>query len=85
VVRADEDRLTQAIVTLASQFGRYGYRQITGLLRHAGWRVGKDRVQRIWKKEGLKVPKKTRTPGKTLAQRRFLHPSGWRREHRNHV
>lgn len=57
-VRADEDLLTQAIVSLACQYGRYGYRMITGMLRLGGWRVGKDRVSRIWRKEGLKVPKK---------------------------
>lgn len=56
--RADEDALTAAIIALAGQYGRYGYRQVTGLLRNAGWAVGKDRVQRIWRKEGLKVPKK---------------------------
>ncbi len=56
--RDDEDALTRAIVTLASQYGRYGYRRITALLRRAGWNVGKDRVERIWRREGLKVPKK---------------------------
>jgi putative transposase len=45
--REDEDALTQAILTLASQYGRYGYRRITALLQQAGWRVGKDRVERI--------------------------------------
>ncbi len=59
-VRADEDALTRAIVTLASEYGRYGYRRITALLQIAGWRVGKDRVQRIWRREGLKVPQKHR-------------------------
>ena len=54
--REDEDALTQAIVQLASQYGRYGYRRITALLKRAGWRVGKDRVERIWRREGLKVP-----------------------------
>ncbi len=39
--RDDEDTLTRAIVTLASQYGRYGYRRITALLRRAGWQVGK--------------------------------------------
>jgi len=24
------------------------YRRITALLVHAGWKVGKDRVERIW-------------------------------------
>ena len=60
MVRVDEDALTQAIVTLASEYGRYGYRRITALLRSAGWLVGKDRVQRIWRREGLKVPQKQR-------------------------
>ena len=60
MVRVDEDALTQAIATLASEYGRYGYRRITALLRSAGWLVGKDRVQRIWRREGLKVPQKQR-------------------------
>ncbi len=43
---------------LASQFGRYGYRRITALLRHRGWRVNHIRVERIWRREGLKAPVK---------------------------
>ena len=57
-LRADEDDLTHAIVALASHYGRYGYRRITALLQRIGWKVGRDRVQRIWRREGLKVPKK---------------------------
>jgi putative transposase len=53
----DEAALTQAIVDLASPYGRYGYRQVTGLLRNEGWRVNHKRVERIWRCEGLKVPK----------------------------
>jgi putative transposase len=45
--REDEDRLTQAMVTLASQYGGYGYRRITAMLVRAGRKVGKDRVARI--------------------------------------
>jgi putative transposase len=62
--RNDEDGLTRAIVTLATKYGRYGYRRITALLRSAGWQVGKDRVQRIWRREGLKVPAKQRARGR---------------------
>jgi hypothetical protein len=51
--RTDEDQLTQAILALAAKYGRYGYRRITALLQNAGWPVGKDRVQRIWRREGL--------------------------------
>lgn len=64
IVRADEDALTRAIIKLAAQYGRYGYRRITALLREAGWCVGVDRVQRIWRREGLKVPKKQRPRGR---------------------
>ena len=63
----DEDALTRAIVSLASKYGRYGYRRITVLLRSAGWQVGKDRVQRIWRREGLKVPAEAETQGTTVA------------------
>ena len=40
--REDEDALTRAIVKFASQYGRYGYRRITALLKRDGWQVGKD-------------------------------------------
>ena len=62
--REDEDRLTQAIVALASKYGRCGYRRITALLRCEGWHVGKDRVERIWRREGLKVPQKQKPRGR---------------------
>jgi putative transposase len=55
-VRADEAALTEAIVGLATQYGRYGYRRIRGLLRDQGWQVSLKRVYRIWRREGLKVP-----------------------------
>ena len=62
--RTDEDELMQAILALAAKYGRYGYRRITALLQDAGWAVGKDRVQRIWRREGLKVPQKQRPRGR---------------------
>ena len=81
--REDEDRLTQAIIELAKQYGRYGYRRITALLQHAGWRVGKDRVERIWRREGLKVPQKQKPRG-----RLWLNDGSCvrlRPQHQNHV
>ncbi len=51
-----EAPLTQRIIELATQYGRYGYRRITALLRNAGWRVNHKCVERIWQREGLKVP-----------------------------
>ena len=54
----DDAQLTAEIVELACQYGRYGYRKIAGLLRQAGWLVNDKRVERIWRREGLKVPQK---------------------------
>jgi len=56
--REDEALLTQAVIFLATKYGRYGYRRITALLRQDGWRVNHKRVERIWRREGLKVPQK---------------------------
>jgi putative transposase len=56
--RDDEAALTADIVALALQYGRYGYRRISALLREAGWAVNLKRVERIWRREGLKVPAK---------------------------
>jgi len=64
MIRKDEEALTQAMLALASEYGRYGYRRITAKLQEAGGRVGKDRVQRIWRREGLKVPQKQRPRGR---------------------
>lgn len=56
--RDDEAALTVDIIALATTYGRYGYRRITALLHQAGWSVNAKRVQRIWRREGLKVPQK---------------------------
>lgn len=54
----DEPGLVKRMVELASEYGRYGYRIVTGLLRNSGWRVNHKRVERLWRREGLKVPQK---------------------------
>ncbi len=58
IIRDDEDALTAAIIRLAGQYGRYGYRRVTALLQAEGWHVNHKRVARIWRREGLKVPQK---------------------------
>lgn len=79
----DEDALTEAIIRKACEYGRYGYRRVTGLLRAEGWNVNHKRVERIWREQGLKVPKKQ--PKK----KRLFDNDGnvvrFRAEHRNHV
>lgn len=55
-VADDEPRLVRRMVELAQRYGRYGYRRIAALLRMEGWRVNHKRVERLWRREGLKVP-----------------------------
>jgi len=57
--REDEERLTADLIELARRHGRLGYRKIAEMLRtQAGWVVNDKRVERIWRREGLKVPSK---------------------------
>ena len=57
-VKDCEEALRAGIIRLAGQYGRYGYRRITVLLRQRGWQMNHKQVERIWRQEGLKVPKK---------------------------
>jgi putative transposase len=57
-VSEDEVGLTAAIINYATRYGRYGYRRILALLWDDGWVVNHKRMERIWKQEGLKVPRK---------------------------
>jgi len=54
--RQDDDGLRLALIRLAKQYGRYGYRKITKLLRIEGWKVNHKKVERLWRKEGLQLP-----------------------------
>lgn len=54
----DEPRLVNRMIELATQYGRYGYRTIWGMLLLEGWKVNHKRIERLWRREGLKVPKK---------------------------
>ena len=53
----DEEILSARIVALASPHGRYSYRRVTAILRHEGWQVNHKRVERIWRREELKMPR----------------------------
>src|SRR5215218_5675336 len=75
--------LTADVIELARQYGRYGYRKITALLRQAGWSVSDGRVERVWRREGLEVPQKQPKRGRlwlTDGSCIRLRP-----EHPNHV
>ena len=57
-VPEDEPRLVREMTYWATRYGRYGYRRVTQLLRDAGWKVNHKRIERLWRREGLKVPQK---------------------------
>ncbi|MEM8579698.1 MAG: IS3 family transposase, partial [Pseudomonadota bacterium] len=54
----DDDALRLAMIRLAKQYGRYGYRKVSELLRAEGWRVNHKKVERLWREEGLQFPER---------------------------
>jgi transposase InsO family protein len=54
----DEQRLVERMVGLACEYGRYGYRRVAALLRAEAFAVNHKRVERLWRREGLKVPQR---------------------------
>ena len=71
------------MIELARQYGRYGYRRVAALLRDAVWLVNDKRIQRLWRREVLKVPMKQPKRG-----RLWLNDGACvrlRPEHRDHV
>ena len=49
----NDDALRVALIRLAKQYGRYGYRKVGELLRAEGWRVNHKKIERLWRDEGL--------------------------------
>jgi putative transposase len=79
----DEPALAKRMVELATEYGRYGYRRITAMLRAEGWHVNHKRIERLWRREGLKVPSKQPRRG-----RLWLNDGSCirlRPEHQDHV
>ena len=79
----EEEQLASRIVELATKYGRYGYRRITALLKQENWKVNHKRVERIWRREGLKVPQRQPKRG-----RLWLNDGSCvrlRPEHKDHV
>jgi putative transposase len=58
--KEEEGRLVARMLELVRRHPRYGYRRIWALLRREGWRVNRKRVHRLWRQQGLKVPRKQR-------------------------
>ncbi|MEP6671432.1 MAG: IS3 family transposase [Chthoniobacter sp.] len=59
--RRDKDaRLIAELRRISAAHPRAGYRRATALLRRAGLEINAKRVQRLWRQEGLKVPRRQR-------------------------
>jgi len=79
----DEDEVRTEIMDLACNYGRVGYRMVTNMMRNQGRRINHKRVERIWREEGLKLPKK-----QTKKRRLWLTDGSCvrlRPTHKNHV
>ena len=83
VDQTDDDALRLALIRLAKQYGRYGYRKITQLLRIEGWHVNHKKVERIWREEGLQLPERHKK------RKRLYHKNSsvirLRPTHQNHI
>ena len=58
IVLPNEDEIRQKIIETATNYGSFGYRQVTYMLRNLGVKINHKRVERIWREEGLKQPQK---------------------------
>lgn len=83
IKKLDEVLVTEKIISLATEYGRYGYRRITAMLNIEGFKINHKRVERIWRQEGLKVPMKQPKRGRLwLADGSCIRKKP---EHKNHV
>lgn len=81
--RSDEPRLVKRMLALVRRRPRFGYRRIAALLREEGFRASDSRLLRLWRREGLKVPRKKRKKRRLGTTSNACHRR--QAEHRNHV
>jgi len=67
---ATDRPLVDAMLTIARRRPRFGYRRVLRLLRRDGWRVGHDRIERLWRLHQLRVSRRT------IRRRRLGGPEG---------
>lgn len=79
--RSDEAETVERVRAFAHRFPQHGYRHITALMRREGHEVNHKRVERIWRLEGLQLPRRK------VVKRRFGEGGDvkQRAQHPNHV
>jgi len=60
IKREKDAALAAELRRISAAHPRAGYRMATALLRRAGMTINPKRVQRLWRQEGLKVPRRQR-------------------------
>ncbi len=63
-LKPDYAKIKERIISLACKYGYYGYKKISELLAIEGLQISRKRVAKIWREEGLKVPKKQSKRGR---------------------
>jgi transposase InsO family protein len=81
MISEESQRKRRVIIATSERHPRYGYRRVTAVLKREGLGVGKTRVQRIRREEGMQVRKKQRKTRRYLASEAVRQ----RAEYRNHV
>ena len=65
VCAGDDEALRTVLRDFAGLRPRWGYRRAHDHLDELGWSVNLKRVQRLWREEGLRVPRKARKRART--------------------
>ncbi len=74
--RADaEPRLIARMLEIVREHPRFGYRRIAKLLQREGHRIGFDRTYHLWRRQGLKVPRKPKKQRRVGDSHQGLHSS----------
>ncbi len=60
VVAGDDQGLRSALRGISRERPRWGYRRAHQLLLEQGWEINRKRTQRLWREEGLRVPRRRR-------------------------
>ena len=78
---SDDAQTVKAVREFAHRFPQHGYRHVTALMRREGYGVNHKRVERIWRLEGLQLPRRKKV------KRRFGEKGDvkQRAQHPNHV
>lgn len=81
--RDDEASLVIRLLELVGERPRFGYRRIAAMLRREGFAASNKRIYRLWRREQLKVPQKTRKKRRLGVGENACHRR--RAEHKDHV